>query len=78
MGQGVGQGGREVRPEEVPAPGGAQDVPAASVGGGADFCLVGSEQEAKSKDYKRGCRRREEAIIYAAMSRIMVRGLARS
>src|SRR5215207_3653608 len=45
VGQGVGQGGRRVRPEEVPTPGGAQVVPAAALGGGEDLFLVGPEQE---------------------------------
>ena len=76
VGEGVGQGGRRARPEEVLAPERPHDIPAAALGGGEDLFLVGPQQEDELKDYER-LPETKEALIYAAMSRLMARRLAR-
>jgi hypothetical protein len=47
------------------------------MGGGEDLLLALSEQEDESKDYER-LAESSEAFVYAAMTRLMVRRLARA
>ena len=77
MGEGVEQRGSGHRYEEVLTLGGIQAVPAEEVGGREDLFLAFSENRRMSKDYER-LPESSEALIYAAMSRLMARRLARS
>jgi hypothetical protein len=77
VGQGVGQRGRVDGPEQALAPGRPQAILAAALGGGEDLLMVGPEQEDEPMDYER-LPETGEAFIYAAMSRLMARRLARS
>jgi hypothetical protein len=77
VGQRMGQRGRGARPEEAFARGGPQALLAAALGGGADLFLAGAKQEDEPIDYER-LPESSEALIYAAMSRLMARRLARS
>ena len=50
---------------------------ASAVGGGAHLFVVGPEQADELKDYER-LAETSEAFVYVAMTRVMVRRLARS
>ena len=76
MGEGAQQRGYSRRPEEVHAREGPQTLLAEEVGRRADIFLVGAEQEDEPMDYER-LPESSEAFIYAAMSRLMARRLAR-
>ena len=75
LGTGMGQGGQEDRLAEADAAAGVGGS-ASALGGGAHLLLVGGQQEAELRDYERLCAS-EEAFVYAAMIRLMVRRLAR-
>jgi hypothetical protein len=77
VGEGMGQRGRGARPQEVHAPQRPQAVLAEEMDRGEDLRLVGPEQEDEPMDYER-LPESGEAFIYAAMSRLMARRLARS
>ena len=75
MGQGMGQGRHEVRLAK--ADGAARLCGfTPQMGGGAHLLVALSEQEDEPMDYERLCAS-EEAFVYAAMIRLMVRRLAR-
>ena len=76
MGQGVGKRGRLGGLGEAPATARVRG-PAEEVGGGADDRLDRPQQEDELKDYER-LAATSEAFIYVAMSRLMLRRLARS
>ena len=75
LGTGMGQGGQEDRLAESDAAAGVRGSGWA-VGGGEHLLLVRAEQEDELRDYERLCAS-EEAFVYAAMIRLMVRRLVR-
>ena len=75
MGQGVGQRGCQSGLAEAHATAGIRRL-ATSVGGRADVFLDREEQEDELRDYER-LTATSEAFIYVAMTRLMVRRLAR-
>jgi hypothetical protein len=77
MGEGVQQRGGFHRSEEVHARERTQALLAEEMGSGEDLFLAGPEQEDELRDYER-LPESSEAFIYAAMSRLMARRLARS
>ena len=70
----MGQGGHQDRLAEDDAAAGVGG-PASALGGGATFSWLGQNRRL-SKDYERLCAS-EEAFVYAAMIRLMVRRLVR-
>ena len=72
----MGQGGSGYRRREVHDPGGTQEVPAASPWVERTFAWLPQNRRV-SKDYER-LPETGETLIYAAMSRLMARRLARS
>jgi hypothetical protein len=76
VGYGVGQRGREARPEEALATGGPQAVLPRRWVVERTFSWLGQNRRL-SKDYER-LPESGEAFIYAAISRLMARRLARS
>jgi hypothetical protein len=72
----VGQGGQEGRLAEAYAAARLSSV-AEKVGGGAHLLVALSENRRMSKDYERLCAT-AETFIYVAMTRLMVRRLARA
>jgi hypothetical protein len=76
MGEGVGQRGRGRRLEEAAAKG-LQGLLAEEVGSGAHLVSWLGQNRRMSKDYER-LAATSEAFVYVAMSRLMVRRLARS
>jgi hypothetical protein len=77
LGEGMGQGGQEDRLAEADAAARVRGF-APQMGGGEDLLLALSEQEDEPMDYERLCASAEEAFVYAAMIRLMVRRLARA
>ena len=77
MGKGVGQGGSGHRNEGAVARERPETLFAEAMDSGEDLFLALSEQEDEPIDYKR-LPESGEAFIHAAMSRLMVRRLARS
>jgi hypothetical protein len=75
VGQGVGQGRRDARLAEVHAAARVR-CPTEKMGSGADDRLDRAENRRMSKDYERSCAS-GEALVYAAMIRLMTRRLAR-
>ncbi len=76
MGKRVGQRGNRHRMGEVTVSERSEGVLAEGVGGGAHFSWLGQSRRL-SKDYER-LPESGEAFIHVAMSRLMVRRLARS
>ncbi len=76
VGQGVGERGRVDGPQEAAASGGPQGILAAEVGGREDLFLVGAEPKDEQRLRAR-LPESAEAFVYVAMSRLMVRRLAR-
>lgn len=76
MGEGVGQRGCGARSEEATAPGWLQAILAEALGGGANLLLVGAKPQDEQKDYER-LAETSETLVYVAMTRLMVRRLAR-
>jgi hypothetical protein len=76
VGQGVGQRGREGGLAQARATAGFRRL-ATSVGRGEDVFVALSEQEDEPMDYER-LAATSEAFIYVAMTRVMVRRLARA
>jgi transposase len=74
VGEGVQQRGGPGRPEGVHAGERPETLPAEALGSGANLLLV--QNRRMSKDYER-LPQSSEAFIYAAMSRLMARRLAR-
>ena len=75
MGEGMGQRGPSARLGEVYAPQRLSGA-AETVGCGADVVMDRPEQEDELRDYERLCAS-GEALVYAAMIRLMTRRLAR-
>jgi hypothetical protein len=75
MGQGMGQGGRGRRLAQTVAPRRLRGI-AEEVGGGADTGLDRPAKEDELMDYERLCAS-GEALVYAAMIRLMTRRLTR-
>jgi hypothetical protein len=76
MGEGMEQRGSGHRYEEVHARERPPALPAEEMDRREDLFLVGAQQEDELRDYER-LPETGEAFIYAAMSRLMARRLAR-
>ena len=76
LGTGMGQGGQEGRLEKAHATARIRAF-SSQVGGGEDLLLALTEQEDEPMDYER-LPETGETFIYVAMSRLMLRHLARS
>ena len=72
----MGQGGQEGRLAKADAAARVRGF-AEEVAGGEDLLVAGPEQEDEPMDYERLCAT-WEAFVYAAMTRLMVRRLARA
>jgi hypothetical protein len=76
LGAGIGQGRQDSRWEEASATAGISGPPT-PLGGGTLLCLDWPQQEDELRDYEKQCAT-SEALVYAAMSRLMLRRLART
>jgi hypothetical protein len=76
VGGAIGQGRQDSRLAEASATAGISGPPT-PLGGGTLICLDWPQQEDELRDYEKLCAT-SEAFVYAAMSRLMLRRLART
>ena len=76
VGGGIGQGRQDSRLAEACATAGISGPPT-PLGGGTLICLDWPQQKDELRDYEKLCAT-SEALVYAAMSRLMLRRLART
>jgi hypothetical protein len=76
LGRGIGQGRQDSRLAEASATAGISG-PSTPLGGGTLICLEICHNRRMSKGYEKLCAT-SEAFVYAAMSRLMLRRLART
>lgn len=76
LGKGIGQGRKDSRLARATA---SAEIsgPSTPLGGGTLICLDWPQQKDELRDYEKVCAT-SEAFVYAAMSRLMLRRLART